>query len=255
MRSSVGQQVDDALDLRQGEGPEEYGVVEPVQELRPEVQPQLPHDRVASRLADLAAIGDPLDEELRADVRGQNDHRVLEVHRAPLGVRQAAVVEQLEKDVEDVVVGLLDLVEQDDAVGSPPHRFGELTTLLVADVAGGGADQPRDGVLLHVLRHVDAHQVLLAVEERPRQGLGELGLADARGAEEEERADRPARVLDSGARAEHGVGHRLHRLVLADDALVQDGLEAQELLLLPFDQPGDRDAGPARDDLRDLVAR
>ena len=187
---------------------------------------QLAQHRVPCVLANLAAIGHSLDEELRTDVGGQDDHGVLEVDRAALGVGQAAVVEQLEQHVEDVVVGLFDLVEEDDAIGLAAHRLGELAALLVADVAGGSADQPGNRVLLHVLRHVDAHQVVFAVEERLREGLGELGLADARGAQEEERSDRPARILDARARAQHRVGHRLHRLVLADDALVQNRVEA-----------------------------
>ena len=49
------------------------------------------------------------------DVRGHDQHGVLEVDRAALAVGQAAVVHHLQQDVEDVGVGLLDLVEQDDA--------------------------------------------------------------------------------------------------------------------------------------------
>ena len=95
------------------------------------------------------------------DVRGHDQHGVLEVDRAALAVGQAPVVHHLQQDVEDVVVGLLDLVEQDDRVRAPAHGLGELAALLVADVAGRRADEPRDGVLLHVLRHVDAdHRVL-----------------------------------------------------------------------------------------------
>ena len=73
------------------------------------------------------------------------------------------------------------------------------------------------------------------------------------GPEEDERADRPPRVLDARAGADHRVGDEPHRLVLADDALVQHLVEAQQLLALALDQPRDRDAGPARDDLGDLV--
>ncbi len=84
--------------------------------------------------------------------------------------------------------------------------------------------------------------------------LGQLGLADAGRAEEDERADRPARVLDARARAQdHASATPLHRLVLADHALVQDLVEPQQLLALALDQPRHRDAGPARDDLGDLV--
>ena len=73
------------------------------------------------------------------------------------------------------------------------------------------------------------------------------------GPEEDERADRALRVLDARARADDGVGDELHGLVLADHALVQDLVEAQQLLALALDQAGDRDAGPAGDDLGDLV--
>ena len=48
---------------------------------------------------------------------------VLEVHGAALAVGEAAVVHHLQEHVEDVAVGLLDLVEQDDACtdgGAPP---------------------------------------------------------------------------------------------------------------------------------------
>ena len=128
------------------------------------------------------------------DVRGHDQHGVAEVDRAALAVGQAAVVHHLQQDVEDVGVGLLDLVEQDHAVRAPAHRLGELAALLVADVAGRRADEPGHGVLLHVLRHVDADHRVLGVEHVLGERAGELGLADAGGAEEQEGADRPVGV-------------------------------------------------------------
>ena len=72
---------------------------------------------------------------------------------------------------------LLDLVEQHarcrDAVRT---RVDQQAALLEADVSGRRADQPRDGVLLHVLAHVVAHELVAEVQ---RELLGELGLADA----------------------------------------------------------------------------
>ena len=59
--------------------------------------------------------------------------------------------------------------------------------------------------------------------------------------------------LMPGAGADDGVGHQPHRLVLADHPLVQDLLQPQQLLALALDQAGHRDAGPARDDLGDLL--
>ena len=96
-----------------------------------------------------------------------------------LPVGQPAVVEHLQQDVEHVRMRLLDLVEQDDLIGPAPHRFGERAAFFVADIARRRADQPRDRVLLHVFRHVDADQRILVVEQIFGQRLGQLGLADA----------------------------------------------------------------------------
>ena len=73
------------------------------------------------------------------------------------------------------------------------------------------------------------------------------------GPEEDERPDGPLGVLDAGAGADDGVGHQLDRLVLADDTFVEHLVEAEQLVALPFLEPRDRDAGPARDDVGDLV--
>ncbi len=106
---------------------------------------------------------------------------------------------------------------------------------------------------LHVLGHVDADDRVLGVEEELGERAGELGLADAGRAEEEERADRPVGVGEAGARAADRGGDRLDRLVLADDALVQALLHVDELRDLALEQPRDRDPGPRRDDLGDVV--
>src|SRR3954447_16957485 len=246
-------EVDDLLDLLEGERLEEDDLVDAVEELGAEARSQLGHHALARVLADLAVLVDPVEQVHRADVRRHDDDRVAEVDRAALGIGQAAVVEQLQEGVEDVGVGLLDLVEEHDAVGLAPHGLGELAALLVADVPGRGAHQAADRVALLVLAHVEADGVVLGVEQRPGERARELRLADPGRPEEDERADRPARVLDPRAGADDGVGDEADRLVLSDDALVQDLVEAQELLALALHQPRDRDAGPARHDLADLV--
>jgi len=67
-------------------------------------------------------------------------------------------------------------------------------------------------VALLVLRHVEPDHVVLGVEQRLRERPRQLRLAHAGRAEEEKRADRPARVLDPGPRPDDGVGDELHRL-------------------------------------------
>ena len=73
----------------------------------------------------------------------------------PWRVGEATLLEDLQQRVEHVGVGLLDLVEQHHRERLAPHGLGELAALFVADVAGGRADQAADGVLLHVLGHVE----------------------------------------------------------------------------------------------------
>ena len=148
---------------------------------------------------------------------------------------------------------LLDLVEEDHLVGPPPHRLGQDTAFVVADIARRRPDEPRDGVLLHEFRHVDADHRLVVVEEVFRDGLGQLGLADARRSEEEERAQRPVFVVQTGPRAADGIRDGLHRRRLADDPLAEFLLHAQELLALAFQHLGGRNAGPALDHLGDLL--
>ena len=162
-------------------------------------------------------------DPLAAEVRGHDDHGVAEVDRAALAVRQAAVVEHLEQHVEHVRMRLLDLVEQHDRIRLAPHGLGEIAALLVADVARRRADQPRDGVLLHELRHVDADHRLLGVEQERGERLRELGLADARGAQEQERAVRPVRI-GQAPRATRRIAFDtiVERLVLPDDALLAE---------------------------------
>ncbi len=100
-------------------------------------------------------------------------------------------------------------------------------------------------MLLLVLAHVDADHGAVVVEEEVRQRPGQLGLAHAGGAEEQERADGPVGVRQSGPAAADGVGHRDDGLVLAHHAIVEGLLHADELGQLGFHEPRDRDAGPA----------
>jgi hypothetical protein len=60
---------------------------------------------------------------------------------------------------------------------------------------------------------------VLVVEQELRERLGQLGLADAGRAEEQERADRAVRVLQPGTRAAHSIRDRAQRLVLPDTRL------------------------------------
>src|SRR5919199_296896 len=185
-------QVDDLDDLLLRQLREDDRVVDAVEELRTEVLLELVLDlvlhplvaglRVVARLEPhLHTLGDVP----RAEVRRHDDDGVLEVDLAALAVGQATVLQDLQQRVEDVGVSLLDLVDEDPRERLAPHLPGELAALLVPDVAGGRAEQPRDRVLLGELAHVELDERVLLTEEELRQRLGQLGLPDAGGTGED----------------------------------------------------------------------
>ena len=105
-----------------------------------------------------------------------------------------ALVEHLQQQVVDLGVGLLDLVEQHHAVLLLLDGLGQEAAVAVADVAGRRADQLGVLVWQGVLGAVDPDQPTRIVVHRPRECLGELGLAGAGAADQEEGADRHVRV-------------------------------------------------------------
>src|ERR1043165_9681457 len=257
LRQAAELDLDDPLDVAEVEGVEDDHVVDAVEELRAEVAVQFLLDRVPHLLFLRRGLRRLLELEdvLRADVRRHDDHGVLEVDHASLRIRQTPVVEDLQHHVEDLGMRLLDLVEEHDRVRPPSDRLGELPALLVTDVARRRADETRDGVALHVLRHVDAHHGVLVVEQVLGERAGQLRLAHAGRAHEDERADRTVRVLEAGARAAHRVRNGVHRVLLPDHALAEVVLHAHELLHLGLEHLLHRDAGPLRHDLGDVLVR
>ena len=150
-------------------------------------------------------------------------------------------------------MGLFDLVEEHHGVGLPPHGFGQLPALAVADIAGRGADQAGDVVLFGVFAHVDADHSASFVEEPFRNLPGQQGLADARGPDEEKDADRTVLVLQSGSCAEDRARHALHGFVLPHDAACEVVGECFQPLGLAVREPFGRDSGHRGDDLADLL--
>ena len=245
----------DLFDILSRERLKENDLIEPVQEFGPEGGVQLLHNELLRLLRDLPLRVNPLQKILRSDIRGQDNDGIFEIHCSSLGIRDPTVIQHLQKDIEDIRMRLLDLIEEDHGVGLSPDRLRELSSLLVADIAGGRADQAGDRILLHILRHVDPHHRILIVEEILRERLRELRLSDTGGAEEEEGADRLRRILDARFRAENRIGDPPHRVILSDQSLMELLIQMEHLRALGLIELRHRNPGPAADDAGDLLLR
>ena len=91
-------------------------------------------------------------------IGGHDDDGILKVHLPPVGIRDLAVIQNLQQDVQHIRMGLFDLVEQHHGVGLAPDLLRQLPRLVIAHIARRRAHQPGDGVLLHKLRHIQPDQ-------------------------------------------------------------------------------------------------
>ncbi len=82
----------------------------------------------------------------RAQVGGEDDQRVREVRGPTEPVGETAVVQDLQEFVQDRRMGLLDLVEKQQAERPLADPVGELAAAFVADIAGGRTGEPLGGV-------------------------------------------------------------------------------------------------------------
>ena len=123
----------------------------------------------------------------------------------------------------------------------------------MAHIARGRADQARDGVLFHILGHVESDHSVFIAEHRLGQRLAQFRLADARGAEKQERANRALRILQTDTAAADGLGHGGDGLVLPHDTLMQRLLQTEHPHALVLGQARDGNTRPAGHDLGDVL--
>jgi len=99
-----------------------------------------------------------LGDHLRADVARHDEDGVAEVHRAALGVGQSPSSRICSRMLKTSGCAFLDLVEKMTLYGLRRHHLGELAAPRRGRRSRRRADEPRHGVLLHVLAHVDLHE-------------------------------------------------------------------------------------------------
>src|SRR6266404_5646937 len=92
---------------------------------------------------------------INSKVRGEHDESFGKVDAIAAARSQNAVVQHLQKFVENSGMSFLDFVEQKDAEGLFPNCVGEFAPNIVSNIAGGCADQALIGMLRAEFRHVE----------------------------------------------------------------------------------------------------
>ena len=245
----VHQQVRDLGEILARELLEHHDVVDTVEQLGAEQALELAHRATTdlTRRETLLAGGAKAHARILRNLAGahigrHDDHGVAEVDRLALAIGQAALLQHLQQDVEDIGVCLLDLVEQHDRVRVATNGLGELAALVVTDVARRATDELGDLELATELGHVEADERVFAAKEILGERLGELGLARAGGTQEDKAAAGTTRVLERRAATAHGLGDGLDGLVLADNAGLEHAFGLQQATALALGERGNRHA-------------
>ena len=127
-------QIDDARNIILAQRREEDDLVKPVEKLRTEMRVKKLHNGILGLLADLFRFRMAVQicqDLLRSDIGSHDQDRVLKVDGPSLGVRDPAIVENLQQDIEYIRMCFLDLVEQHYAVRLAANRFRQLAAFLV----------------------------------------------------------------------------------------------------------------------------
>ena len=184
------QQPGDAGHVRAQQHAERHHAIQPIEKLGPE-EPlgRIEIDLVARRpILNVAELALGL---ANAEVGRQNQQAIGEIDGSAQGVGEPALAQHLQEQVEDLGMGLLDLVEQHHGERPAAHGARQQTFGLEegAHQAGG---RPGFEELVHVEAQQPNHvafPLLLAraSEEIIGQGLGALRLADSRRPQKQKR--------------------------------------------------------------------
>ena len=217
--------------------------IDTVEELRTEERLQCPHRSFFVLLVYTAAKPYGATLSGTAGIGSHDNDGVFKVYLPAVGIGHLSIVQNLEQNIEHIGVGLLNLVKENNAVGLSADFFCQLTRLIIANIARRRSHQPGNRVLFHVFGHVQADQGIWRVKQIVGQLLYQLGLAYAGGADED-KGNRFVLGRDAHAVAADGGGHRLYRLILADNVGFQPFIQLGQPGELALLNAAGRDPGP-----------
>ena len=202
---------------------------------------------------DVSVLINSFQQILGTDVGGEDNDGILKVHGPALGIRDTSIIQDLQKYVKHVRMGLLHFVKQHHAVWFAAHGLCQLSSLVVSNVSWRRSDKTRHGMLLHVLAHINPNYVGLVVKQRLGKGFGQLRLTYTGRPQEQEGSDWLGGVLDACLGTDDGLGYQLHAFILAHHTFVKNLIQMQGLASLTLCQLGNRNSGPFGYDSCNLI--
>ena len=172
-----------------------------------------------------------------------------------MAIGQNPVVKHLQKHIEDGRMGLFHLVEEHDLVRPPPDGLRQHAAFVVTDIARRRADQTRDRMAFHELRHVETHQGGFIVEKKLGQGFRQFRLADPCRTEKQERPEGTIRIVQACTGPSDRVGNGTYRRILPDNPPLDFVLHLDQPLALALKHFRSGHASPSLDHGCDLFGR
>ena len=77
-----------------------------------------------------------LDDIAGSDIGSHDDDSILEIYGSALRIGQMSFVENLQQYIENVRMGFLDLIKQNDRIRVLADLVGQLTAFFISDIAG-----------------------------------------------------------------------------------------------------------------------
>ena len=147
---------------------------------------------------------------------------------------------------------LFDLVKEHHRIGLSSDLFGKLSRIVVAHVSGRRSDDSGHRVLFHKLGHIQADERFGRVEKLIGKGLDKLCLTHARGSCKDE-GHRLFLIGNACAASLDGSDHRIYRLILPHDLLLDARTQSVDLFIFQLGDAGSGDARPHLDHPRQLL--
>ena len=122
-----------------------------------------------------------------SQVRSQDNDGISEVNFVSLSICEEAVIQYLKQKSRDILVGLLEFVKQQNRIRLAPDSFGELPSVIIADIPSRTTNQSAHCVFLLEFRHVEPDHAGFSREQKVCHLLAKLSLAHTSRAQEHER--------------------------------------------------------------------